>query len=347
MTATAVEPTCTSDGFGQTLRRILASRATHVAIIGWIAANAAAYWIAGGMIPFDMPALSGLSFNARMAAPTITLIEIFGLMAIAFWMTRKRAIPDMAARAPARGIAARETALLIAYAATAQVGGWLLGPALGYRAFSFHIAGTLLGCAVPPSLGEMWVWMSYNLIVFAVLPLLWFRRRYSARQLNLASSNRWGDLRLILVILLVESGFELAGLNADFLALSPRQMLVGGAATLFFYGLGTVIPTMILIYAILLPRYLALTRSAVMTVLLGGLSYAALHLVEGWSLFTSARWGTLSVLFVLLQYVGPGMIKSVLTLRTGNAWVHAIGYHLIAPHMIIDTPLFVKALAIR
>jgi hypothetical protein len=55
----------------------------------------------------------------------------------------------------------------------------------------------------------------------------------------------------------------------------------------------------------------------------------------------------LSLLFVFLQYFGPGMIKSVLTLRTGNAWVHALGYHAVAPHLLIDTPIFVKALGIR
>jgi hypothetical protein len=32
---------------------------------------------------------------------------------------------------------------------------------------------------------------------------------------------------------------------------------------------------------------------------------------------------------LLFQYFGPGMVKSVLTLRTGNAWVHAIAYHTI------------------
>jgi hypothetical protein len=37
------------------------------------------------------------------------------------------------------------------------------------------------------------------------------------------------------------------------------------------------------------------------------------------------------------------MIKTFITLRTGNAWVHALGYHALAPHTIIDTPLIVKA----
>lgn len=50
----------------------------------------------------------------------------------------------------------------------------------------------------------------------------------------------------------------------------------------------------------------------------------------------------LSLMVVLLQYFGPGMIRSVLTLRTGNAWVHALSYHAVAPHVIVDTPLVVK-----
>ena len=48
----------------------------------------------------------------------------------------------------------------------------------------------------------------------------------------------------------------------------------------------------------------------------------------------------------MFGYFGPGMIKSVITLRTGNAWVHAIGYHAIAPHVVVDAPLIVKAFGI-
>ncbi len=35
------------------------------------------------------------------------------------------------------------------------------------------------------------------------------------------------------------------------------------------------------------------------------------------------------------------MVKSVLTLRTGNAWVHALAYHAFAPHVLLDTPTVV------
>jgi hypothetical protein len=98
----------------------------------------------------------------------------------------------------------------------------------------------------------------------------------------------------------------------------------------------------------LLARVLSwkLAGSAVSAVLLGGLTYAVMHIVEGWSAFDSPRNTAMSLIFVLLQYFGPGMIKSVLTLRTGNAWVHAVSYHSIAPHVIVDTPWMVKIFGI-
>ena len=52
-------------------------------------------------------------------------------------------------------------------------------------------------------------------------------------------------------------------------------------------------------------------------------------------------------MFLLLQYFGPGMVNAVLTLRTGNAWVHAIGYHAIAPRAYIDAPNLVRIFGVR
>ncbi len=74
----------------------------------------------------------------------------------------------------------------------------------------------------------------------------------------------------------------------------------------------------------------------------GGLTYALMHLVEGWSSFRTPHDMALSVIFVFVSYTGPGMFKSFVTLRTGNAWVHAISYHAIAPHVIVDAPLVAK-----
>ena len=41
------------------------------------------------------------------------------------------------------------------------------------------------------------------------------------------------------------------------------------------------------------------------------------------------------------------MVKSALTVRTGNAWVHVWAYHAIAPHVWLDTPVIVDALGIH
>jgi hypothetical protein len=333
-------------GFSVSLRAIVTHRGVQAAVILWLGAYLAVLWIAHGTLPFDRPAIARLPFSLQLAAPSFTLIEIFVLMGLVFFLTRKRSIPDMAGRAPERRIALRETVLVLAYAAAAQAGGWILGPALGYRPFSFHIAGTVFGCTVAPARAEVWIWAIYNFLVFAAIPYLYFRRRYTNTELNLRSTSRRNDALVIAAILIVESAFELAVFDNSVFRLSAHHVLLGAPLTFGIFFLGTVLPTMVLIYSILLPRYLKLTGSSISTVLLGGVTYAAMHIVEGWSAFDSPRNTALSLIFVLLQYFGPGMIKSVLTLRTGNAWVHALSYHAVAPHVIIDAPLMVKVFGI-
>ena len=324
----------------------LRQRAVQVAAVLWIIANAVLLLLANGALPFDRPALAGTPFAQQVALPTLGLIEVFILMAVVYALTSRREIPDIAARAPERRQAARETVWLISYAALGQAGGWIVGPAFGYRPFSFHIAGTLVGCSVPPSTGEVWTWAIYNFVVFAVAPYLWFRRHYSDTRLNLRSTNVSNDLLVIVVVAVVESLVELSAFPGIF-QLSAREIAAAAPLAFAVFAIGTVLPTMVLIYAILVPRYLRLFGSFTTTVLLGGLTYAGMHLVEGWSLFATAREATLSVILALLGYFGPGMIKTFITLRTGNAWVHAIGYHAIAPHVVVDTPLIAKVFGLR
>jgi hypothetical protein len=332
----------TTISLGSAVRSILSHRGVHITLAVWILGMLAVTALARGSLPFDRPAVAQLPFAAQLVAPNIIMVEVFGLMALVFLLTRKRHIPDMADRAPERRLAARETLLVLGYAALGQVGGWIVGAALGYRPFSFHIAGSIYGCSVPPGRAEVCVWALYNFLVFAVVPYVYFRRRYSNTELNLRSDNRNNDAVVILVVLAIESAFELTAFTNNVFRLSSRQALMGAPLTFVVFFVGTIMPTMILIYSILLPRYLRLTGSPISTVLLGGLTYAGMHIVEGWSAFNSPRNAALSLLFVLFQYFGPGMIKSVLTLRTGNAWVHALSYHAVAPHVVVDTPLMVK-----
>ncbi len=57
--------------------------------------------------------------------------------------------------------------------------------------------------------------------------------------------------------------------------------------------------------------------------------------------------GILTLIFVFLQFSFPGLIKSFLTSRTGNAWVHLWAYHAIAPHVTVDTPHIVRVFGIK
>jgi hypothetical protein len=331
---------------GGQLRGIVGQPAVQAAALVWVVANVAVLLLADGVLPFDRPALAAMPFGQQVALPTLGLIEVFLLMVVVFVVTGRRVIPDLAARAPPRAQAVRETVLLLCYAGVGQVGGWIVGPTLGYRAFSFHLAGTLVGCTSPPSVGEVWTWAIYNFAVFAVVPYAWFRSRYSATDLNLRSVDRTNDLLVIVVVAVIEGLVEL-GTFPGLFEMSGRQILLAAPLSFLIYSVGTVLPTMVLIYAILVPRYLKLTGSFATTVLLGGVTYAGMHIVEGWSVFNTPRNVALSLIFVGLQYFGPGMIKTVITLRTGNAWVHAIGYHAIAPHVLVDAPMIAKVFGVR
>ena len=315
-------------------------------VVGWLLLNLAVLKLAHGFLPFDRPAMAGTPFAVQVQGPTLALLEQLALMGLVWWMTRRRVGFDMAARAPGAAKAWRETLGLLAYAMAGQVGGWIVGPALGYRPFGFHLAGSMVGCSTPPSPAEALLWAGYNFVVFAVVPYLWFRRAYSDADLNLVSTDRKNDWAVIGAVLVLEGAVELMAFPGVF-KMTPGAFLMAAPIAFAVFLFGTVLPTMVLIYAILLPRYLKITGSPVLTVMLGGLTYALMHLAEGWSSFRTPHDTALSVIFVLLSYTGPGMFKAFVTLRTGNAWVHALGYHAIAPHVIVDTPLIATVFGIR
>ena len=238
-------------------------------------------------------------------------VEVFALMVVVHLMTRRRTIPDIAGRAPERGRAARETALVLGYGIAAMAGGYLLGHAFGWHAFGFHLDGMVIRTGQPVVPNEAIAWATYNLFAYAVLPLVFFRRRYSADQLNLHSSDRWADLRLILVA----AGHRVHGSVAAEPGPLPARRAsdpARSATDVRALVARTVLPTMVFVYCILTPRFLRLTGSFTTTVILGGLTYAALHFFDGWT-NTSPRPPTalLSTLYLLLFYTAPGMLETV------------------------------------
>jgi hypothetical protein len=95
------------------------------------------------------------------------------------------------------------------------------------------------------------------------------------------------------------------------------------------------------------PRFLKLTGSTATTVILGGVTYTLLHVWDAWTVLTSPDNLLLSVIFLFFTYFGPGMMKTVLTVRTGNAWTHVWAYHALAPHALIDAPHVVEIFRVR
>ena len=331
---------------GSTMSRLLRQRAVRLAVAAWCLVNVLVLALTDDPLPFDWPALPPGSAVDRVADTNIAMLEVLLLMVVVCALTRRRR-PDVAARAPKRSTARRETVLLLGYGALGLLGGALVARAFGWHPFGWHLAGTLYGTHEHVAAAEAIGWAGYNLIVYALIPLALFRRRYPAVALNLRSTDRRNDLLVIVVVLLIESAVQLIALRAAIFDLTPRQLALGVPLTFGLYLAGAVLPAMIFIYAILVPRYLRLTGSTAATVVLGGLTYTAAHAWDAWTVFGSVGGAALSVAFLLLTYTGPGMIKTLLTLRTGNAWVHVWAYHALAPHTLVDTPHLVEALHIR
>jgi len=317
-----------------------------IALLLWLASIAAIFPLSGGSLPFQRPALARVPFRAQVLLQVLSPVFPLFLIGITYLLTRRRPVPDLAARAPDRSTAKREVLALWSYAAIVVTVGQILGRQLFGEGIGLHLNGSLFGPTRVETPAEVWTWAAYNFVLLAALPYLVFRRRgYSTEQLNLRSSNLKNDTIVILVVLALESALELSA--SGFFGLTAHQMAVGAVLSFVVHLLGTGLPVMIFIYSILMPRYARLSGSTATTVLLGALSYAALHIFEYWTVYDSPRHALLSLIFALTTFIGPGLIKSYLTVRTGNAWVHLWAYHAIAPHVTSDTTVVVRIFGVR
>src|SRR4051812_49459625 len=104
----------------------------------WITVGAVAL---ANVVVSALAGRAGVGDAAKMAASAdANLVVVALLIGVIWWLTRRRAAVDLAARAPERGRAGREGAGVVAYAAAGQVVGALLGPLLGEHPISFHLA---------------------------------------------------------------------------------------------------------------------------------------------------------------------------------------------------------------
>lgn len=333
-------------GFSSRLGDLLRQRSFLLALFLWVAISVAAVVLCGGAVPLPIgpkpQAAVALVISSWIAL--IFLVLEVGLIAL---LTRRRPLPDLAARAPAeRSVALRETVALWIYGAIVLVAGRFVGLHYFGAGIAMHLNGSLVGATRVQSPAEVCTWAAWNGILLALIPYVVFRMRgYSNQQLNLQSSNLKSDVLVICVVLAIGVFMDFA-LNGNFLRLTHHQQIVGGALSFILHIFGTDLPVMIFIYAILLPRYAKLV-SPVTAFLLGAASYPAIHVFESWTRYDSPAHSALSVIVVFLIFFPPGVMKSFLTLRTGNAWVHVWGFHAISPHVTVDTRLIVSDFHIR
>ena len=328
------------------VRVVARQRSVRITTAVWLAANVVVLLVADEALPFGWPSMPGSTVD-HVVNTNIAMLGIFGLMAVTCLLTRHRVRPDLAARAPDLATTRRETLLLLAYGALGLALGFVLPQLFGWHPFGLHLAGSIFGTHDHVAPVEAIAWASYNVVVYAAVPLAYFRRRYSAEQLNLVSSDRRGDARLIVVVLLIEATIQAASLTTVFGQLTTRQYLIGLPLTFALFLAGAVLPAMVFVYCILVPRFLKLTGSTATTVILGGVTYTLLHLWDAWTVLTSPANLLLSISFLFFTYFGPGMMKTVLTVRTGNAWTHVWAYHAVAPHTLIDAPHVVEIFRLR
>jgi hypothetical protein len=316
-----------------------------IALVIWFLLSAAAILLCRNGVPLDRPELAGIPPMTDVLNNSIGLFMIILLVGIVAFLARRRPLPNLAERAPEWSIALCETLAMWIYGAVVLFAGRIIGQHYFGEGIALHLNGCLFGATHMQSPAAVYSWAAYNGILLALLPYLIFRwRGYSREALNLRSANWKNDALIIAVVMLIGCAYELAGPNI--FQLTPHQQLVGGALSLVLHLCGTDLPIMIFIYAILLPRYARLF-SPLVAFLAGAVSYPLMHVFESWTRYDSPYHAAVSVIFVLLTFFPAGVMKSFLTFRTGNAWVHMWGFHAITPHVMVDTRLVVQDFNIR
>src|SRR6202050_5487234 len=213
------------DRFGSGLRSVARQRSIWIALLLWMGLCVAYVELCHGKDP--------LNFTAKVLERTPAVQVISSSIALVFFvleiglvclLTWGRAWPDLAQRAPERAIALRELLALWIYAAIVMLAGRYLGLHLFGEGIAMHLNGSLVGATRVQSPHEVYLWATYNGILFAAVPYVVFRvRGYSREQLNLKSANWKNDLLVILVVMAIGCFMDLPGGN--FLRLHRQQTL--------------------------------------------------------------------------------------------------------------------------
>ena len=249
----------------QNLRWLLRQSSLWVALLLWTLLGLAFVALCHGprgAVPLNLPPNQLKQTPlAQVVGSGLALIFLVLECGLVFLLTRRRPWPELAQRAPERSIALRETLAVWVYAAVVLLAGRWLGFHTFGEGIAMHLNGSLVGATRIQSPHEVYLWSAYNFTLLALVPYIIFRMRgYSREQLNLRSANWKNDTLVILVVLAIGCLMDLTG--PSILQLTPHQRVAGGLLSFVVHLFLTDLPVMILIYAILLPRYARLVSPA-------------------------------------------------------------------------------------
>ena len=161
----------------QNQKGVFAERSVWVALLLWMACIGAIFPLSHGALPFHRPILQGVPVRTQVLVQFLSPVPPLLLMGVTYLLTRKRIVPDMAARAPEARVASREIAALWIYGACVLALGQILGQRLFGEGIGLHLNGSLFGATRTQTPHEVWTWAFYNFVCYAAAPYLIFRRR--------------------------------------------------------------------------------------------------------------------------------------------------------------------------
>lgn len=285
----------------------------------------ASLWIASWIALFTTGGLKSAPDHTRFLGGEIVTAVIVGIGLV----LARHTPPVAAANLPIRNGAAELVASLVYFLAMLIAARWL-----GLRT---HIASIGLTEATmhvwrEQTVGSILAWTAYFAVSCVLIPLVVLRLRGYGRStmlLGFPHGARW------IVYCIAAAVISLGAFTSSaFFQLPPAAHLLA----IVVFSLGTFLPVMVLIQAVIVPRLALVTGSWISAAVLGGFIYGLYHSGEffmDWSadtLLLSSSW--------FMQFSFFGVMKALTTLRTRSAWIHIFNTHM--PHLA-EAPALAEA----
>jgi hypothetical protein len=156
--------------FGSKVSYLIRQRSFQIALVLWVFISLTAVALCHGTMPLPIGPHPGLP-SAMVIFSSIALVFLVLEIGLVALITRRRPIPDLAERAPERGVALRETLLLWIYGVVVLLAARVIGLHFFGEGIALHLNGSLVGATRLQSPREVYTWAAYNGIFFALIPL--------------------------------------------------------------------------------------------------------------------------------------------------------------------------------